>query len=224
MNTEREVTPPLEQQTVVQEFTDYTKKKRHGHGNDVVDENDVRQVAGCLPLDIKNHRVLLISSRKKNNAWVLPKGGWESDETQQHAAQRETWEEAGIKGTIVKQLGVFEERTKKKGKLKAHHWIFEMHIDEVVKKFPERKKRERRWFTLEEALIVTKKHRYIQEALLCSSLNLNTTTIPNPIVQETPLSPRESLSDSENEKQPQKDFLGIERKPSILNSFQTIFS
>jgi diphosphoinositol-polyphosphate diphosphatase len=71
MNTEREVTPPLEQQTVVQEFTDYTKKKRHGHGNDVVDENDVRQVAGCLPLDIKNHRVLLISSRKKNNAWVL---------------------------------------------------------------------------------------------------------------------------------------------------------
>lgn len=71
MNTEREVTPPLEQQTVVQEFTDYTKKKRHGHGNDVVDENDVRQVAGCLPLDVKNHRVLLISSRKKNNAWVL---------------------------------------------------------------------------------------------------------------------------------------------------------
>jgi hypothetical protein len=40
---------------------------------------------------------------------------------------------------------VFEERTNKKRRLKAHHWIFEMHIEEVVKKFPERKKRERRW-------------------------------------------------------------------------------
>ena len=76
---------------------------------------------------------------------MQPKGGWEVDESQQHAAQRETWEEAGIKGTITKQLGVFEERTKKKRKLKAHHWIFEMQINEVVKKFPERKKRERRW-------------------------------------------------------------------------------
>ncbi|CAO3617144.1 unnamed protein product [Mucor hiemalis] len=140
----RSITPPPDQR-LNEEYTAFSKKSRHGHGQDVVDANNVRQVAGCIPLDMTNRRVLLISSRKNKDAWVLPKGGWEQDETQKHAAQRETWEEAGIKGTITRQLGVFEERTNKKKVLKAHHWIFEMVIDEVAKKFPEKKKRERRW-------------------------------------------------------------------------------
>ncbi|KAI8885093.1 hypothetical protein K501DRAFT_246753 [Backusella circina FSU 941] len=165
----RTITPPPEQ--INTEYQDYSKKSRHGHGQDVHDENNIRQVAGCIPLDLKNNRVLLISSRKKEGAWVLPKGGWEKDETQKHAAQRETWEEAGIKGNITQFLGVFEERTLKKRHLKAHHWIFEMSIEEVTKKFPEKKKRERRWFTFEESLLATRDHHYIQEAILKSSLN-----------------------------------------------------
>ena len=69
----RSYTPPLEE-TIKDEFTDYSKKsKRHGHGKDVVDPNNVRQVAGCLPIDSKNKRVLLISSRKIEGAWVLVK-------------------------------------------------------------------------------------------------------------------------------------------------------
>ncbi|KAL0077773.1 NUDIX hydrolase domain-like protein [Phycomyces blakesleeanus] len=121
----------------------YKKNARHGHGKDVVDDNEIRQVAGCLPIDPINKRILLISSRKTENAWVIPKGGWEEDETQEHAAMRETWEEAGIKGVIVRHLGVFAEMKKKKAK--AHHWIYELHIQKVTKKFPEKKKRERRW-------------------------------------------------------------------------------
>ncbi|RCH79283.1 hypothetical protein CU098_005721 [Rhizopus stolonifer] len=225
MNTERAATPPLDQYPVSHEFNNYTKKSRHGHSKDVVDENDVRQVAGCVPIDIQNGRVLLISSRKNKDAWVLPKGGWEQDETQQHAAQRETWEEAGIKGTIVKQLGVFEELTNKKRRLKAHHWIFEMHIEEVVKKFPERKKRERRWFTLHEALIATKTHRYIQEALLKSSLNPDvvkaTKEAEISLIQEAPPSPRGSISDVETEKQLHEECSELE-KPSLLNSIWPI--
>ncbi|GAA5808055.1 hypothetical protein MFLAVUS_001437 [Mucor flavus] len=181
----RSITPPPE--TINDTFTDFSKKSRHGHGQDVVDQNNVRQVAGCIPLDLKNGRILLISSRKNKNAWVLPKGGWEQDETQKHAAERETWEEAGIKGTITRQLGVFEERTNKKKFVKAHHWIFEMVIDEVAKKFPEKKKRERRWFTFEESLVATQDHRYIQEAIIQSSLN----------PAKSPPSPRESIEDIE---------------------------
>ncbi|KAI9492911.1 NUDIX hydrolase domain-like protein [Zychaea mexicana] len=122
---------------------EYTKKARHGHGKDVTDDSGIRQVAGCLPIDPVNMRFLLVSSRKRPGAWVIPKGGWEEDETQEHAALRETWEEAGIKGTIIRQIGVFQERNKKG--VKAHHWIYELEIREVVKKFPEKKKRERRW-------------------------------------------------------------------------------
>ncbi|KAI7879444.1 hypothetical protein K492DRAFT_217074 [Lichtheimia hyalospora FSU 10163] len=120
------------------EDLEYTKKARHGHGKDVVDEHNIRQVAGCLPIDPLNQRFLLVSSRKNPGAWVIPKGGWEEDETQEHAALRETWEEAGVKGKITRHIGVFAERNKKG--IKAHHWIYELEINEVVKKFPEKKK------------------------------------------------------------------------------------
>ncbi|KAI9312457.1 NUDIX hydrolase domain-like protein [Dichotomocladium elegans] len=122
----------------------YSKKARHGHGKDVTDESNVRQVAGCLPIDPLSRRFLLVSSRKNPGSWVIPKGGWEEDETQEHAALRETWEEAGIKGKIIRHIGVFVERNKKSVE-KAHHWIYELEVQEVAKKFPEKKKRERRW-------------------------------------------------------------------------------
>ncbi|KAI8369428.1 NUDIX hydrolase domain-like protein [Radiomyces spectabilis] len=163
----RELTPPPDVALAHTEI-EYTKKARHGHGQDVLDENNVRQVAGCLPIDTVNRRFMLISSSKVKGKWVLPKGGWESNESQAHAALRETWEEAGLKGRITRQLGVFAEKTKYG--VKAHHWIFEMEIKEVAKKFPEKKKRERRWFTYEEALVVVRAP-FLLEAIRMSSLN-----------------------------------------------------
>lgn len=67
----RSVTPPPEPQ-LHDEYTTFDKKqKRHGHDQDVTDDNDIRQVAGCLPLDMKTRRVLLISSSKNEGSWVL---------------------------------------------------------------------------------------------------------------------------------------------------------
>lgn len=42
-------------------------------------------------------QVLLISSSKHPNEWILPKGGWESDETLIECALREADEEAGVR-------------------------------------------------------------------------------------------------------------------------------
>ncbi|KAI8581987.1 hypothetical protein K450DRAFT_230249 [Umbelopsis ramanniana AG] len=156
----------------------YAEEAREGRQNQVYDEDNVRQVAGCIPIDPRTNRVLLITSSKHEGVWVLhlycfckqPKGGWENDETQAQAAARETWEEAGVRGTITRQIGTFVETTKK-GSAKAHHCIFEMHINEIMKKWPEKKKRERRWFTFDEALVVTASKPYMQEALRSSSLN-----------------------------------------------------
>lgn len=139
-----------------------------------------------------------------------PKGGWEKDETQKHAAQRETWEEAGIKGTIIRELGVFEERTNKKKHLKAHHWIFEMNIEEVAKKFPEKKKRDRRWFTFEEAIIATSDHRYIQEAILQSSLNPS----------RSPPSPRDSIDEEPEQEQEEKEKDVVEEEQDVIKEKQ----
>lgn len=46
-----------------------------------------------------------------------------------------------------------------------------MEIDEIAKKYPERQKRDRRWFTYDEALLATQNNEYIQEAIRVSSLN-----------------------------------------------------
>lgn len=46
-----------------------------------------------------------------------------------------------------------------------------MEIDEIKKKFPERQKRDRRWFTYDEALQATQNNVYIQEAIRLSSIS-----------------------------------------------------
>lgn len=66
---------------------------RHGREKQRYD-GDTRLVAGCLPV-LPDGRVLLIGSVKGTD-WLLPKGGWEHDETSAEAAVREAYEEAGV--------------------------------------------------------------------------------------------------------------------------------
>ncbi|KAG1470432.1 hypothetical protein G6F56_002688 [Rhizopus delemar] len=134
----------------------------------VVDEEGILQVAGCLPIDTVNKRFLLVTSATHPDAWVIPKGSWDTDETQKQAAMRETWEEAGVKGTIKRHIGVFAEKAKEG--VRAHHSIYEMEIKQVAKKFPEQTLRERRWFSYEDAMAAVKAH-YVKDAISMSSLS-----------------------------------------------------
>lgn len=45
---------------------------------------------------LDDEQVLIISSSKHPDEWILPKGGWESDETLVECALREAEEEAGV--------------------------------------------------------------------------------------------------------------------------------
>jgi hypothetical protein len=49
----------------------YSMEPRHGHAQDVVDENGIRQVAGCLPIDPINKRFLLVTSSSNPGTWVI---------------------------------------------------------------------------------------------------------------------------------------------------------
>lgn len=62
-------TPPPEDTSAHQ--IEYKKKARHGHNNDVTDVHNIRQVAGCLPIDPYTKRFLLISSSKNPEQWVI---------------------------------------------------------------------------------------------------------------------------------------------------------
>lgn len=46
--------------------------------------------------------LLLITSSKNSNAWILPKGGWELDETAKECALREAEEEAGVRQACMR--------------------------------------------------------------------------------------------------------------------------
>lgn len=50
--------------------------------------------------DLSDAKVCIVSSRKHKHAFVLPKGGVESGESAREAAQRELWEEAGVRAPL----------------------------------------------------------------------------------------------------------------------------
>jgi 8-oxo-dGTP pyrophosphatase MutT (NUDIX family) len=75
-------------------------------------EPNCRLTTGCIPI-FPDGRVLLISSTKSSNVFVLPKGGWEQDESLPLSALRETLEEAGVTGLLGPPLPPLTYETKK---------------------------------------------------------------------------------------------------------------
>jgi diphosphoinositol-polyphosphate diphosphatase len=122
----------------------------------------------------KTYVMLIQSMRRK--VWVLPKGGWETDEECHEAAAREAWEEAGICVTIDYDLGDIHETSPRKkapsssssssskgsskdgkdgkdgkDKPRALYRFYEVTVTSEEQDWPERDKRERQWFTFAEA-------------------------------------------------------------------------
>lgn len=115
-------------------------------------------------------RVLLISAHG-GKGMVFPKGGWETDETVEAAARRETIEEAGVRGTLEEtMLGVFTYSSAKASRLalaskpRGIAYIFVMHVLEVLEKWPEADKRTRTWLPVEEACRQCR-HEWMREVL-----------------------------------------------------------
>lgn len=111
-------------------------------------------MAGVVPLTEDKNYVLLIQSTRRKG-WVLPKGGWESDEECSEAAQREAWEEAGITVRIDYDLqDINDLRPPKKVSKDSPKSLFRFFQATVLSEeteWPEKDKRERRWFTYTQA-------------------------------------------------------------------------
>ncbi len=111
-----------------------------------------RLVAGVVPLSPDQEYVLLIQSTRRKG-WVLPKGGWEIDESCQEAAVREAWEEAGITIEVEFELGTIEElRPPKLSKDQSQYHFFQGTVVSQYEEWPESHKRERQWFTFTQAI------------------------------------------------------------------------
>lgn len=112
------------------------------------------QVA-ALPWRLKGDdvEVMLVTSRGTGR-WVLPKGWPESAEKLCDAAAREAAEEAGLSGGVSEfEAGRFYYEKVLPSGLEWHcevH-VFPLEVDQVADKWPEMKKRKRRWFRAEDA-------------------------------------------------------------------------
>lgn len=77
-----------------------------------------RLTTGTVPI-FKDGRILLISSNK--GGCVLPKGGWEEDESLPAAAIRETFEEAGVFGVLGQPFPSLTYETRKAQRKRLDH-------------------------------------------------------------------------------------------------------
>ena len=93
--------------------------------------------------------VLLVRAKKDPTVWIFPKGHVEEGETAAEAALRETREEAGIKGEVVKAIG---------GPLEFNNGRYDVTVQYFLirpkSESAETDGREKRWFTVDDALEV----------------------------------------------------------------------
>ncbi|KAI9356154.1 hypothetical protein BD770DRAFT_390562 [Pilaira anomala] len=111
----------------------------------------IRQAVGGIVIDKETKKVLMLSSRKEEGAYRLPRGNCEENETPEQAVVRVLHDEAGIQVDAVDaRVGTYTEANKK-GKIVGHHWIFEVKNHVLLDTWPALD-RKRVWFTFEEAI------------------------------------------------------------------------
>ncbi|GFR52473.1 hypothetical protein Agub_g15042 [Astrephomene gubernaculifera] len=159
-------------------------ESRQGRLRQRYDASGARLVAGCIPVRFSGcvqsyqHVQVCMVTSTSGNGLVFPKGGWEDDESVESAAQRETVEEAGVRGVLEDSpLGVFLFASGKHvagsagsdgsdgapgGRCKAY--MFVMHVAEELPSWPESRDRQRIWCSISEASRRCK-HPWMREAL-----------------------------------------------------------
>ena len=103
--------------------------------------------AGSVPFQINDGivHICLVTSKKRKNKFVLPKGTVRSSETSYAAAKRETMEEAGLKGQMsrkgIKIRAISADSDRKMNVIK----YFPIYISKILEDWPEIRFRKRLW-------------------------------------------------------------------------------
>ncbi|XP_051513213.1 diphosphoinositol polyphosphate phosphohydrolase 3-beta-like isoform X1 [Myxocyprinus asiaticus] len=142
------------------------------------DGEGFKKRAACLCF--KNDRedeVLLVSSSRHPDQWIVPGGGMEPEEEPGGAAVREVYEEAGVRGTLGRLLGVFEQNQDSKHRT----YVYVLTVTETLEDWEDSVSigRKRKWFKIDEAIQVLQCHKPVHAEYLhklsprCSPTNGN---------------------------------------------------
>ena len=119
---------------------------------------------GVIPFDISGDRmaVMFVTSQKRGR-WILPKGDLKADETHKQGCKREAFEEAGVRGKLLKDFPMTVVIGKSKGRKVENVLVtyYPLLVTEQVDVWPEDHKRERHWSLLENAHKVTERADYL---------------------------------------------------------------
>jgi predicted NUDIX family NTP pyrophosphohydrolase len=100
-------------------------------------------------------QVLLMTSRDTGR-WIIPKGNINGRSTPSKAAEKEAYEEAGVKGTITSSipLGIYTYSKKlESGEARAATVeVYLLRIKERLKKWPEKGERKLSWVSTKKAV------------------------------------------------------------------------
>lgn len=134
------------------------------------DSTGGRIVVGCVPYRASGGaggevEVLVISSQKKGPAGgvLIPKGGWELDESMDEAARREAAEEAGVVGETGPALGRWCYRSRSYDAT-YEGFVLPLRVTAELDRWPEMGARRREWVSPAEA-IERCHHAWMREAL-----------------------------------------------------------
>ncbi|EEB10438.1 Diphosphoinositol polyphosphate phosphohydrolase, putative [Pediculus humanus corporis] len=136
----------------------------------IYDEEGFRRRAACICVKNEDeNEVLLVTSSRRPEHWIVPGGGVEPEEEASVTAIREVLEEAGVLGQLGRSLGVFENMERK-----HRTEVFVMVVSEELPEWEDSQSidRKRKWFTVEEALHQLAQHKpaqltYLQSMISC---------------------------------------------------------
>ncbi|CAB1336439.1 unnamed protein product [Coregonus sp. 'balchen'] len=139
------------------------------------DGDGYKKRAACLCFKNESEEeVLLVSSSRTQDKWIVPGGGMEPEEEPNVAAVREVYEEAGVKGTLGRLLGIFENTDRK-----HRTYVYVLIVTEMLEDWEDSVNigRKREWFKTDDASGVLQCHKPVQasyfEALQQSCLSSN---------------------------------------------------
>jgi ADP-ribose pyrophosphatase YjhB (NUDIX family) len=102
-----------------------------------------------VPIRVRQRRLEVALVTSSGGRWILPKGFVADGESPAESARRETLEEAGLIGRVLRPaLGRY---AYEKGKARLVVAVFVMRVTEVLDAWDEDDRRRRRWFELDDA-------------------------------------------------------------------------